>query len=382
MKKKAFLIILFGMFLFISPLRAQTWEETKRLTWNAGSSGPTAIATDSTNNIHVVWVDDTPGNYEIYYKKSTNGGSTWISTMRLTWTSGYSFSPAIATDSNNNIHVVWQDRTPGNYEIYYKKSTNGGTTWVGTNRLTWIPGNSEEPAIAADSSNNIHVAWYDDTFGKSEIFYKKSTNGGFTWAGTIRLTWNADRSHLPSITADSNDKIHIVWCDYSPGNWEIFYKKSTDGGTTWAGTIRLTWNSSSSYYPAITTDSNNHLHVVWHNELPNNQEIYYKKSTNGGASWTGAKRLTWNIGYSQTPAIATDANNKIHVVWLADVAVFAIIYKKSEDGGLTWTTRRLDMTYGMTIKPVVAIDASNNIQLVWYDDIAYNWEILHKRGIQ
>jgi hypothetical protein len=28
-----------------------------------------AIAVDPSGNIHVVWYDDTPGDFEIYYKK-------------------------------------------------------------------------------------------------------------------------------------------------------------------------------------------------------------------------------------------------------------------------------------------------------------------------
>jgi hypothetical protein len=31
------------------------------------------------------------------------------------------FGQMIAVDSNNHIHVVWSDETPGNFEIYYKK---------------------------------------------------------------------------------------------------------------------------------------------------------------------------------------------------------------------------------------------------------------------
>jgi hypothetical protein len=45
----------------------------------------------------------------------------WTPAKRLTWTSGRSNSPAIAADSSDDLHVVWSDNTPGNFEIYYKK---------------------------------------------------------------------------------------------------------------------------------------------------------------------------------------------------------------------------------------------------------------------
>ena len=116
---KSFLTVILGLFLLIQPLDAQTWKKTKRLTWTTANSWYPSVATDSSNNIHVVWQEET-GNDEIYYKRSTNGGVTWT-TKRLTWTSGSSRLNAITVDSDSNIHVVWQDITPGNYEIFYKK---------------------------------------------------------------------------------------------------------------------------------------------------------------------------------------------------------------------------------------------------------------------
>jgi hypothetical protein len=256
----------------------------------------------------------TPGNLEIYYKRSTNGGSTWF-TKRLTYNSGGSTESAIAVDSSNTIHVVWKDETPGNFEIYYKKSTNGGLTWDGTKRLTWTTWGSNLPVIAVDSSNNIHVVWADLTV----IYYMRSNDGGLNWT-TKRLSWGSGYSYSPSISVDSSDNIHVVWNDDTSGNNEIYFKKSTDGGVTWIGSKRLTWNSGLSIDAAIAVDSSNNVHVVWQDYSSVNYEIYYRRSTNGGITWDGVRRLTWNSGTSHTPAIAADSNINIHVVW-ADTTV-------------------------------------------------------------
>ncbi len=63
-------------------------------------------------------VEEIIGNEEIYYKKSTDGGTTWKQ-KRLTWNSGESILPVIAVDSSGNFHVVWEDDSPGNDEIFY-----------------------------------------------------------------------------------------------------------------------------------------------------------------------------------------------------------------------------------------------------------------------
>lgn len=67
----------------------------------------------------MVWCGNTPGNYEIFYRRNTDGGANW-SSKRLTYNAGYSYAPSIVVDSDNYVHVIWCDNTPGKNEIYFK----------------------------------------------------------------------------------------------------------------------------------------------------------------------------------------------------------------------------------------------------------------------
>jgi hypothetical protein len=380
MKKKSVLIGMIGIFLSVQPIWAQTWGTAKRATWNSGNSISPELATDSNNHIHVVCMDITSGNWEIYYKKSTNGGTTWT-TKRLTWIAEDSRYPAIATDSNNHIHVVWQQSKGGNAEIYYMKSTNGGTSWT-TKRLTWTSGDSEYPEIAIDSNNHIHVVWGDDTPGNSEVYYKKSTNGGTTWTAK-RLTWTAGDSDWPAITIDSSNHIHVVLDVSLPGNSEVYYKKSTDGGETWT-TRRLTWTANFGGDADIATDLSNNIHVVWMELKGGGEKIFYKRSTDGGSSWT-QKRLTWTSEWCWYPKITTDSNGYIHTVWGRNYDLentWEIFFKRSTDEGGSWTTHRLTWNSGWSTGPAIAVDTSNQINVVWEDNTPGNYEIYYRKGIQ
>jgi len=69
---------------------------------------------------YLVWNDLSPGKYEIFHKWSTNAGGTWKA-KRLSWNGGASTVAEITTYSNSEIHIVWADNSPGNNKIYYKK---------------------------------------------------------------------------------------------------------------------------------------------------------------------------------------------------------------------------------------------------------------------
>lgn len=63
---------------------------------------------------------------------------------------GFSHFPAIAT-LENNVYVVWQDQDPitEDNEILYRKSTDGGMSFGTTVNLTNEEGNQGSPDIAA-----------------------------------------------------------------------------------------------------------------------------------------------------------------------------------------------------------------------------------------
>jgi len=383
MKRTTLIIAALGLFLFAQAAQAD-WTPAKRLAWTADRSEEPAIAVDPSGHLHVVWQDLTPGNYEIYYTRSADGGATWTDSRRLSWTSGTSYNPSLAVDPSGNLYVAWMDTAPGNWEVYFKKSTDGGTTWTPSSRLTWTFGNSEWVAIAADSPGNIHLAWQHNVGSNDEIHYRKSTDGGAAWTTSRRLTWTSGYSNMPAMAIDSSGHLHVVWWDDTPGNWEIYYKKSTDSGATWSTSQRLTWNLSISQNPVIAVDSLGRLLVVWHDYASGTGEIYCKKSADGGAIWSANHRLTLTSSGSFDPAIAADSFGGLHVVWWHGPSTSPeIFYNKSTDGGTTWTSsQRLTWTSGGSYDPAIAADSSGNLHVVWRDETPGNWEIYYKKFIK
>ena len=185
----------------------------------------------SGNNVYVVWKDNTLGNDEVFYRRSTDGGATFGRTVNLSNTAGFSGAPSIAV-SGNNVYIVWYDETPGNSEIFYRRSTDDGATFGSTVNLSNNVGESAPSAIAV-SGNNVYVVWRDNTPGNFDMLYRRSTNGGASFGSTVNLSNNGgDSGGTAQGVAASGNNVYVVWRDNTPGSYDIFYRKSTNGGAS------------------------------------------------------------------------------------------------------------------------------------------------------
>jgi hypothetical protein len=90
--------------------------------------------------------------------------------------------------------------------------------------------------------------------------------------------------------AVSGLNVHTIWYDERDGNREIYYKRSTDFGLSWSADTRLTFNSATSLDPRVCVSGPN-VHVVWRDIRDGNWEIYYKRNPTG------------NIGVEVSPKV-------------------------------------------------------------------------------
>jgi hypothetical protein len=292
-----------------------TWGADTRLTNNSFSSSAPAVSA-SGQVVHIAWVDDRDGNDEIYYKRSTDDGVTWGPDTRLTDSTGTSENPCVSA-SGQNVHIVWQDNRDGNFEIYYKQSTDGGVSWGADTRLTNNSSYSSPPSIAV-SGSILHVVWADNRDANIEIYYKRSTDSGISWGADTRLTNDPSYSGDASVAA-SGSNVYVVWSDQRDGFLvnEIYCKSSTDGGITWGIDTRLTYALWVATYPSISVSGSN-VHVVWNDSRDWGGggffEIYCKRSTDGGLSWGGDTQLTNDSNESEFSSV-TISGSVVHVVW-------------------------------------------------------------------
>jgi hypothetical protein len=359
------------------------WQTDVRLT-NQPDSSLTYIVSSrwnvATNGsvIHLVWFDTRDGNKEIYYKRSTDGGINWGIDTRLTNAPNDSWMPSIAV-SGLLVHVIWQDKRyySPQHEICYKRSTDGGITWEADIRLTNDTSGTSYCSVTA-TGLFVHVMFHDNRTGSWQIYYKRSTDGGITWGNDTRLSNTSANSYYPSVSV-SGSTVHVVWLDTRDGNNEIYYKRSTDGGSTWGVDTRLTNDPATSSGASIAVFGSN-VHVVWCDNRNGNYEIYYKFSIDAGINWDVDTRLTNDPALSQYQSLSVSGAT-VNVIWTDNRDGNSEIYfKQSTNSGLSWgEDTRLTNDPALSSFPSMTVSGSI-VHVVWTDTRDGNMEIYYKRN--
>ncbi|THF81683.1 RCC1 domain-containing protein [Cohnella fermenti] len=174
---------------------------------------------------------------------------------------------SVAVDSNNKIHAVWSSKNPSyssRYNIRYSQSSDGGKTW---SAVTQFNGGTSYDSLNPEIViiNNLPVIFYSYNNGSTYYIYKYSFNGS-SWSLASIYAGAAYIQERPSVYVDGSN-VYLAWASKDSTDTavtNIRFMRSTDGGSTWQTSIKLT--SGNSYVqknPAITKDNAGKLYVLF-----------------------------------------------------------------------------------------------------------------------
>ncbi len=234
-------------------------------------------------NVHLAWADNRPifliSLYNIYYKRSGNLGSSWTSDALQ----DLSDSPIIVQDpSNPNIlHLWFMTYNTSERRAKYRRSTNGGSSWSSTVDMSGYNAGGttpyDRPIGSMDALSNVVLyTWVDERYGNKEVILRRSTDGGATWSSPTNLSGTPTKSWAPFVKEAPTGEARVYWMDSLDGDWEVVCKVSTDWGATWSPMQRLTDNSAHDGAVSVAYDGT-YWHVIWSSDSTGNYEVYYTK---------------------------------------------------------------------------------------------------------
>ncbi len=383
-------LLITSIFLLGALVSHSQWEPDVRLTNDPASSSTTGFSNahciaSSGDTVHVVWRDVRDGNNEIYYKRSLDGGLSWGADTRISNNIGFSSNPSISL-SGKVVLVVWEDNMDGitaqNYQIFYNRSSDGGSSWGTDKRLSNDPNNAENPSVSSLGPLVLVVWNHRDASGLyTAINCKRSADGGLSWGEDIVLTNDPGAYWQPCVSI-SESEVHVVWLGGLVNNPKVGYKKSTDGGISWGVNTWLTSDNIYTDCPSVYA-SGSSVHVLWLDARPDNlkYQIYYKNSNDGGINWGPDTQLTTNFKLAALQCSMAVSGSDIHVVWPDNRdGNVEIYYIGSKDGGTTWRPEtRLTNNASVSTFPFVS-STSKVVHVIWEDYRDGNMEIYYKRN--
>lgn len=304
------------------------------------------IAVDEFNSVHVVWCSDhlLPNSQileQVGYTRLTSSG--WSQTNDIVPPSFDIIRNAITTDLNGHLLLLYGGTTHDRTQALY--FTEANVDQAGSAQA-WSPytlinrGVSYMSDIAVDSHGVIHVI-YDDTIyypGEttkvvySDIYYRKSTDGGKTWSSPVNLSSSPETGSARAyLFIDEHDTIHVTWDEgwdrltgVEAGSSNSVYIYSSDGGETWSNPKIIDYPGNELAQLTVGSSNKGGVILIWRSKLE--QKVYFTWSNDGGKTWSGTSVIhgvftrPWaNIPYDMYDT-AMDSNGNIHLILVGQPA--------------------------------------------------------------
>jgi hypothetical protein len=296
-----------GQDLFVEP--QYNWDSDPGLTVDtAGNFYAVILSYNSTYE---------PNGLFVY--KSTDGGVTWTGPVTVinNVPNVFEDKELIACDRSggpytDNLYVAWT-RFGATTEIMMCRSTDGGNSFVGPVTISDASG-VQWPVPCIGPNSEVYVAWVEYT--PDRIRLDRSYDGGQTFGSdiTVQNVNNASRYvygdilvfSFPAIDIDItggpyNGHIYVAYMDDSPGltDTDIYFTRSTDGGTTWSQKVRINDDSINNgcdqFHPWLTVAPDGSITVFLDRRNdPTNllMDLYMTTTTDGGNTWSQNERIS------------------------------------------------------------------------------------------
>ena len=225
---------------------------------NGGSASDKMVAADadSMGNVHFVWSRNTQ---HLWYQMHDPRGEVLIAETQISNPGAHrAWHPDIIIDGDDNAHITWADKS-SQWTILYTmidpsqddqdgdSASDEVISIINDYEVSVHSQNRDWPAIATDSQNNAHIVW-EDSFEPLNKFYQQPqiyysmiepdvlSRDAIRAVGETLLTPIIGHKGHPDIAVDADDFVQIVWDDTRGGKVEIVAPIDTSGSmnTEWA----------------------------------------------------------------------------------------------------------------------------------------------------
>ena len=326
------------------------------------------------------------------------------------------FAPDIAFGPDGTLYVAYvslqgQGNTPAN--LWLTTSTDGGRSLAPpvpvAGELTF------QPRLTVAGDGTVHLVWLDAEavalnrlVGQARIVASHSTDGGRTFSEPLPISdVERERVGAASPVIDSRGDLVVLYQDFkddrrdfeglegpvSEGPFALVVTRSDDGGQTFSAGVEIESGVVPARrflvflpeYPSLAAGPGGALYASWAGARNGDEDVFLRRSDDGGASWSDPVRVNDNPLADGTdqylPRVAVAPAGRVDVLFYdrrndpANVATDAYL-ASSDDGGRTFANVRISSEsfsseVGPTFGPAYGTDFGTRLGLDSTDGESY-----------
>ena len=369
--------------LIAASLGAVTDARSAEHSHTEGTSGPSVVSLDvyATGETIDLLTGETAGANgapALWYRRSTDGGKSWSSPVRVgegmpvPHQPHRSNDPQVASNAKQVV-AVWASAGRGfrsSGAMVTALSNDGGRTWKrGPNPADDERNDGHGFADLVAREGRFHLAWLDSRSGSQGVRYARSADGGASWSPNLSVQSQSCECCWNTLLPGSDRALYLLYRGKGPRDMGL--AASRDDGAKWArmgavgafnwqidacphtgGALALTGKGAAERLNAL----------VWTGK-PEERGVHYLASRDGGATWTPGVRLGGE--YGQRADLAARGTELV-AVWDETVGQHgAVFLSRSKDDGVQWTKPMRLSGEGLSAIYPRVVATPSNLLVLW-----------------
>lgn len=355
-------------------------------TYTTNNQAAPAVARTAGGGFVVVWTSfgqDGDGSGVIGRRFNAAGLFEGAEFVVNAYTTGSQTGPAVASDANGRFVVVWQGSQDGSFSSVHAQRFDASGVREGSELQvnTYTTGGQVNPAVASDADGNLVVVWTGAGAGDNVgIFGQRYSSSGAPSGGEFRVnSYAAAGQYWPAVASDASGAFVVAWqsgMGQDGGGQGVFAQRYDADAVAQGSEFSVnTYTTSNQTFPSVASAADGRFVVVWGSAGQDGSgygvfaQRYDASGTEQGFEFQVNAAIT---GDQDRAAVAWDAGGRFVVVWRtkAGAAGYEVLGRQFAADGAPFGDDFAVNTYttGAQVDPAVAIDAAGNFVVAWTTD--------------